>query len=270
MRSTYRTRSGCGYNLFGIDSDRCPECGLLIDRTATGESRIPWTHRKRIGRFRAFFRTAALATFHPNILAEEMHRPVSYADAQKFRHVCILIAWLPTVALLAVALCFLVFVLPVFWFAVFVFLAILLALVFWLYLYAITGLPIVFSAPRGLFGIVPPNRAVALSYYAAAPLIAVPVPTILGIVVILLAKLSTRRNRHDLLWLIILPVYIVPVIACFYRNLTAARLLKRTTGCSTARWWATVATLTVGDLVLLVLFLFISLMLESAFLPPPM
>ena len=26
----------CGYNLRGIDSERCPECGVVIDREAMG------------------------------------------------------------------------------------------------------------------------------------------------------------------------------------------------------------------------------------------
>src|SRR4051812_12709994 len=39
----------CGYNLRGIDSDVCPECGLAIDRVAFAQSQLPWSHRRRIG-----------------------------------------------------------------------------------------------------------------------------------------------------------------------------------------------------------------------------
>src|SRR4051812_29675363 len=41
---------GCGYDLRGLSGDtaRCPECGLAIDRTVGGASRIPWAHRARI------------------------------------------------------------------------------------------------------------------------------------------------------------------------------------------------------------------------------
>src|ERR1700683_5145664 len=83
----------CGYNLFGIDaSERCPECGLQIDRGIVGESRLAWMHRRKIGRVRAFIRTAAVGTFRPKQIADEMNRPVSLADARRFRIVCLAIS----------------------------------------------------------------------------------------------------------------------------------------------------------------------------------
>ena len=83
----------CGYDLRGIPSDRCPECGLQIDREVV--SRIPWVHRARIGRVRAYWRTVWMATFRTDRLAEEVRRPVSLRDGQTFRWVTVLLAWLP-------------------------------------------------------------------------------------------------------------------------------------------------------------------------------
>src|ERR1700733_5071856 len=96
---------GCGYNLFAIESEKCPECGLSIDRTAAGASQLAWTHRRSIGRIRAFFKTVELAALRPKKLAEELNRPVSYADANLFRHFCVLLAWIPFTATAVAGIC---------------------------------------------------------------------------------------------------------------------------------------------------------------------
>src|SRR4051794_7836067 len=85
----------CGYNLHGLVSDRCPECGLSIDLETLNRSVIPWTHRERIGRIRAFGRTVMLAARSPRTLAQDASRPVSYCDAQLFRWTVVLLAAFP-------------------------------------------------------------------------------------------------------------------------------------------------------------------------------
>ena len=87
----------CGYNLHGIQSNRCPECGQEVDRSATTTSRIPWTHRHEIGRVKAWRRTVWMATFRQAELARCVAAPVPYSDARRF--------WLVNVA---IALCALV------------------------------------------------------------------------------------------------------------------------------------------------------------------
>jgi hypothetical protein len=87
----------CGYDLRAIDSDRCPECGHAIDRAGLAQSRIPWTFRRPggIGRWRAYWRTVALATWRGKQLAAEIDRPVEPRDARRFATVTALIASVP-------------------------------------------------------------------------------------------------------------------------------------------------------------------------------
>ena len=40
----------CGYDLRGSTSARCPECGFSLELLRTGESQIPWAHRRELGR----------------------------------------------------------------------------------------------------------------------------------------------------------------------------------------------------------------------------
>jgi hypothetical protein len=75
---------GCGYNLRGIPSDRCPECGRRFDPTHLIGNLIPWEQRRHIGRWRAFWRTAWMATFRPRRLAAKVAWPVDRSAARLF------------------------------------------------------------------------------------------------------------------------------------------------------------------------------------------
>src|SRR5439155_13935145 len=88
----------CGYDLRGIESPRCPECGQSIDRATLAESRIPWVHRHEIGRFRAYWRTLWLATLRPKRIATDIAAPAHPRDAELFRRLTVLIAALPLCA----------------------------------------------------------------------------------------------------------------------------------------------------------------------------
>lgn len=85
----------CGYDLRQIASDRCPECGLVVDRSTLGESVIPWVHRKKIGRVRAFWRTVEMVSLRSEKLVREMNCPARLADAVKFRQFVVLHVLLP-------------------------------------------------------------------------------------------------------------------------------------------------------------------------------
>src|SRR5215204_4041683 len=74
----------CGYNLHALHGiDRCPECGLAIDRQGFARSQIPWVHRRHVGRVRAYWRTLWMATLRPARIAAEASRRVGYVDAQR-------------------------------------------------------------------------------------------------------------------------------------------------------------------------------------------
>lgn len=74
----------CGYDLRGIDSARCPECGLKIDRAAALHSLIPWTYRRANGRILTYFQTVWLMTKGVRRFRDETTRPVSHRDARRF------------------------------------------------------------------------------------------------------------------------------------------------------------------------------------------
>ena len=159
----------CGYDLRGSTSPRCPECGYDLALLRSGESLIPWVHRRQIGRLRAYVRTAWLVTFRNRQFCAEVARTVSYADAQRFRWTTVAIAY---VTLLASQVVYsqslakagvLQFLAGIEWFAIPIAIAPLLALA------ALTGLPSYFFHPRHL-PVALQDRAIALSYYTCAPL----------------------------------------------------------------------------------------------------
>jgi hypothetical protein len=85
----------CGYDVRGIESERCPECGIVIDRRELLRSPIPWEHRKELGKWRAYWRTVRLAMFRPGKLAAAVARPVEVAEARNFSRRTAWLAWTP-------------------------------------------------------------------------------------------------------------------------------------------------------------------------------
>lgn len=246
---------GCGYDLRGsIGSGRCPECGLAIDR-ATGVSRIPWAHRRRIGRVRAYWRTVWLATFRIRQLGDEVNRAVNYHDAQRFRLVTVVIATLAAVGVLAAAAAAgggveeLANVLPSessFWapdeiapgafdaFLPWVASALMppvLPLAILLFFLLLTGVASYWFHPRSL-PVVAQNRAVALSHYACAPLVFLWLPAVVTSAILLAPKELTVSRIYLLLGFIdLLLVPLIP-IACYVVTL---RLLRLATGARVRR-----------------------------------
>ena len=92
----------CGYNLRGLTSGRCPECGNAFDLAAMSRSQIPWLHRAEVGRMRAWWRTCWMALRRPNQFAASINAPCPYADARRF--------WLVNVAIVCVPVAVLCFV----------------------------------------------------------------------------------------------------------------------------------------------------------------
>jgi len=158
----------CGYDLRGLTGERCPECGFGLDVLRDQKSRIPWSHRAALGSFRAYWKTVWLATRWPKHLWMEMAREVSYADSQSFRWLTCLHAYLPI--LLGMALwCLMVGARQGTgaqgdWWIAGGLQVVALGL-----LAGLPGLASYFFHPRREL-VIRQNRAIALSYYASAPL----------------------------------------------------------------------------------------------------
>jgi hypothetical protein len=80
----------CGYSLRGLTSDRCPECGFELARIRSRTPRIPWEHRRRIGRMRAFLQTIGFVTFRYRDFCLEVYRSLDDRAAARFRWCAVL------------------------------------------------------------------------------------------------------------------------------------------------------------------------------------
>lgn len=247
---------GCGYHLRGIEGiGRCPECGLAIDRSGIARSRIPWVHRRHIGRVRAYWRTVWLATLRPRDLATEVAGRVDYPDAQRFRVVTAFLAAVPLMAALVAGMVaagnagmFAVtapssipgwamygkptpaFDLLIPWESGMTFyptspLAVLLLWVF------ITGVHTYWFHPRRL-PVVRQNRAVALAYYGGAPIALSPVLVSLGVVIAFMYA-AELNDPSKATWAVVRIVEIALVLCTFAVVVllwrTIMTLLSRTT-----------------------------------------
>src|SRR3954471_21264760 len=79
----------CGYNLRGQTARACPECGRPFAAATVGLGRIPWERVGAAGGWiaglRAYRAPVELPTSRPDLLADEIDRPVSQSAAQRFR-----------------------------------------------------------------------------------------------------------------------------------------------------------------------------------------
>ena len=160
----------CGYNLRGLISNRCPECGHSLEAMRCDTQRLPWVHRAELGRRRAYWRTVWMVMFRHKRFCEEVARPVDYVDAQRFRWVTVLHVYLP---ILAGTLLIYTVAWPKdeFWDQMLRAVWPVAALhgCILLFLAAATGVPSYYFHPRDI-PVEQQNRAIALSYYACAAL----------------------------------------------------------------------------------------------------
>ena len=184
----------CGYDLRGTTTGVCPECGEAFDAESLATSAaIPWQNRREIGRIAAFRRTVWMGCWHPGELARQAGRPVELADARRFWIVCVTLAWITIAPPAAWGL----------WSALrtsaqfvggglpltstllgpLADAAIVAAMVVGLFLWLLTasGAATYFFHPRRLDPELR-KRAVALGYYAAAPLAVLALPPLMFIV----------------------------------------------------------------------------------------
>jgi hypothetical protein len=175
----------CGYNQRGLLTDRCPECGQSYAALPPSPTRLPWLHRGHLGRVKAYWRTAGLVIFRHREFCEQIDAPIRLRDARSFWGYSVLLGWLPLVGAV-VSLYFFpadwnssellrdleellmeAFYLPI----PLVVFSLIGALLFF---GAASGMPSYFCHPRAL-PMQRQNRAIALSYFASAPLVVMPV-----------------------------------------------------------------------------------------------
>jgi hypothetical protein len=273
----------CGYDLRGIEqSERCPECGATIDRGAVGRSRIPWTRRAEIGRIRAYLQTVWMVLTRPRRLAEEVTRPVFLSDAKRFRLITLIIALIgPAVAsallygdlagkgpwpivptsgmwgtpppytgpvaepkhrLLGWALE--IGVVGALW------------LGYWLFLSSASAVASAFFHPPGI-AMERQNRAVAVSYYAAAPWALLPLVLLCLREWMTLAQGGYLRRPHVPVWVIVslTVVTVVPLVQVFSTYAAPLAILRRATLCGEGRLGLAAITLPIAWAALAAIFL---------------
>jgi hypothetical protein len=229
----------CGYDLRGSASDRCPECGLAIDRAAMSVSRIPWVHRREIGRFRAYWRTTWMVMVRRRRLADEMNRPITISDARRFWLVTVVLAWLP-IAAWAVGLALgnfepskfhagtrLGYLLQAAIFA-----AALFAL--WLFLLLATGCVSNWFVSDTFQGY-RQDRAIALSYYTCAPLGWLWLPAGLATLWLAADQIHPRGLLEQMVAIAFMAPEFLAVVLFLWAESRAISLMRAVTHCGPAR-----------------------------------
>jgi hypothetical protein len=232
----------CGYDLRGAASDRCPECGLRIDRATMSVSRIPWVHRREIGRFRAYWRTTRLVMFQRLRMIDEMNRPIRVSDARRFWMVTVLLAWLP-IAAWAVGLALSNFEFNDFkagtrlgWgLEGMIFLAALFAV--WLFLLLATGSASYWFVSQTLQG-PRQGRAIAISYYACAPLAWLWLPASMQLLTLGTPHVRLRGWMDQIQLLGTIGPEILVVVLFLWTGLGAIFLMQAVTHCDGSRTFA--------------------------------
>jgi hypothetical protein len=167
----------CGYNQRGIAGGRCPECGEDYVKLPPSPTRLPWLHRRHLGVLRGYWRTAGMVIFRKQEFCEQIDTPVTLRDGRRFWVMAVLAAWAPLVAVVVALYLFpqssgFLKELRAFLFQS-MFLPIPLAVFILTGLFvlfaAATGMPSYFCHPRAL-PVERQNRAIALSYFAGAPI----------------------------------------------------------------------------------------------------
>lgn len=184
----------CGYDMRARFGDTCPECGQTVDEQAMRRAQVPWANRREIGTLRALFRTVWHVTFRTGTFAHAVSQTVSLQAALGFRRLVIVVLWL-TCAVPAVT-----WLLTVDgpdvpeWMEVFedtnpLWFGLAAAGLLWVLLYTWTGVHTYWFHPRH-FSVERQNRAVALSYYACAPLLLLPIAAVLWLAGVILFDLG--------------------------------------------------------------------------------
>jgi hypothetical protein len=234
----------CGYDLRQLDSERCPECGAVIDRSVLGQSIIPWRQRARIGSLRAFWATVWLVFARPQRLAAEMNRPADLDDALKFRRIVAILAMLvlAPASMIGLSAFFGGYMYsPMFvvsdplGMSLHALLALCILVGDWLFLITASGVASYFFHPRSL-AVEQQNRAIAISYYASAPLACMPLVAAFSIAMFKLFEVVIRiRPPMYAQVTVLLLVFGTPALLLWQMWRTPVRVLRAATRCGGER-----------------------------------
>lgn len=175
----------CDYDMRSRFDKACPECGEVVDELAMRRARVPWANRREIGRVQAAWRTFVAVTFGAKKFSRAVSQPVELVDALRFRRVVVAVLWLTIVSTLGLLVMFgVIDLLDEYWFEQLgvvwrVTGGVLIGLLLWAWLHACTGAHSYWFHPKRLAR-ERQNRAVALSYYACAPLLLLPIAAMFG------------------------------------------------------------------------------------------
>ena len=169
----------CGYDLRLLTGAACPECGGAVDADTLQRLTLPWTRRADLGRLRALWRTFWTVTWRTRVACGALARPIDFKDALRFRRTVVWLVWLALLLAAAVTAVMtaarggadMMRVLHGAEGAWYLTISLFMAVAAWPALYLVTGVHTYWFHPRRL-SMEQQNRAVALSYYACAPLLA--------------------------------------------------------------------------------------------------
>lgn len=256
---------GCGYSLVALSGDRCPECGRPFDPGALPYARVPWLHRRRIGRWSAYWRTVGQVVKRPGDFAAELCRPVriSADDAHRFRKVSALVAATSVLAAVGVTF-YLTDGMPRRWqgllgFAILMLAGWVMAVVFFR---LVTDMPVFIW--KGLPSS-PEHELAPLHHYAAAPLALAP---LVGVVMVGLPGLAVFTNAPaHMISFAVGPGLVVAVgwLALCWR--TPVALMRGATG-ATPRQVAALAAYLPVHALLMILVAFLGFAVCMAMLVP--
>jgi len=260
----------CDYDLRALAGDRCPECGLLVDRQRLSVSRISWVHRAQIGRVRAYCRTVMLAWRHPFALAQNVAMPLELRDAKRFQRVTVFLAYFPLLVLGVGTLIannntrFDFFDLThgpqKTGYILQLLLYLVIAISGWLFLLTATGVASYFFHPKSL-SVSRQNRAIAISYYACAPLGFLGLPIVLAVAAYFIDDYFAGDTgaawffEKGIPSLLILAACVLLILQIGGWCFTTFVLLKKSTVCGSGRLIALGAALPLSWSILAVLFL---------------
>ncbi len=225
----------CTYDLRGTTEPRCPECGMDLGFLAAGESLIPWERSARGFAAPRYSHTVWLAVSRPQRFSRAACLPVSYAKARQFQLVTVAIVAATTATPFAILSIRDSNFLPHLadqtsgWYLAWCAVCHLLTLL------GITGVPSYLFHPARL-SVTRQNRAIAMSYYACAPLALTPIAACVAVGLIVLAE---RVKRIDTL-LYLCALFVLVLLLVWYW-LTLVHFGQRLMGGSA---WVKVALLT--------------------------